>query len=233
MNFVVQIEERFCFSLTGHQQSTTNKGSMEALLTQKQREIYVFLRDVQKNGEPAPSISEISQHFGFRSSRSARDHLKALERKGLIRRDANKARSIRILEAVGNETWSFALPLLGSIVAGHPEYTKQHQEGIVHVDSRSLGFKPSSHCYAVRVTGDSMTGKGIYEGDIVIVDGSKQPREGDIVAALIDNETTLKTLVKRNGQNYLKPENNKYPDMTPINELVIQGVVRTVIRHIC
>lgn len=208
-------------------------GSMKALLTQKQREIYEFLRDVQKNGEPAPSISEISKHFGFRSSRSARDHLKALERKGVIRRDANKARSICVLEVVDHGAQSVALPLLGSIAAGHPEYVEQVQEDFVHVDSRSLGFKPSSSCYALCVAGDSMTGKGIYEGDIVIVDGSKQPCEGDIVAALIDNETTLKTLVKRNGQNYLKPENNKYPDMTPVNELVIQGVVRTVIRHVC
>ncbi|MFO7605382.1 MAG: transcriptional repressor LexA [Desulfurivibrionaceae bacterium] len=206
---------------------------MKALLTQKQKEIYEFLRDVQRNGEPAPSISEISKHFGFRSSRSSRDHLKALERKGLIRRDANKARSIRILEVVDIETQSVAIPLLGSITAGHPEYAEHDREGFVHVDSRSLGFNPSSRCYALRVTGDSMTGRGIYEGDIVVVDGSKQPCEGDIVAALIDNETTLKTLVKRNSRNYLKPENPKYPDMTPINELVIQGVVRTVIRNVC
>jgi repressor LexA len=175
---------------------------MKALLTQKQREIYEFLKDVQKNGEPAPSISEISKHFGFLSSRSARDHLKALERKGFIRRDANKARSIRVLEVVDNKTRSVALPLLGSITAGHPECAVQNQEGFVHVDSRSLGFTPSSRCYALRVTGDSMTGKGIYEEDIVIVDGSKSPCEGDIVAALIDNETTLKTLVKCNGQSY-------------------------------
>ena len=172
-------------------------------------------------------------HFGFRSTRSARDHLKALERKGLIRRDANKARSIRVLEIGGIESQAVAIPLLGSIAAGHPEYAEQDQEGFVHVDSRSLGFKPTPRCYALRVTGDSMTGRGIYEGDIVVVDGSKQPGEGDIVAALIDNETTLKTLVKRNLRNYLKPENPKYPDMTPINELAIQGVVRTVIRNVC
>ena len=206
---------------------------MKTALTNKQKEIYDFLRDVHRKGEPAPSISEISRHFGFRSSRSARDHLKALERKGLIRRDANKARSIRVLEVVGNETQSVAIPILGSIAAGHPENAEQDQEGFVHIDSRSLGFKPTPRCYALRVTGDSMTGRGIYEGDIVIVDGSKQPCEGNIVAALIDNEITLKTLVKRNGRNYLQPENKTYPVMTPINELKIQGVVRTVIRNVC
>ena len=73
---------------------------MKTALTNKQKEIYDFLRDVHRKGEPAPSISEISRHFGFRSSRSARDHLKALERKGLIRRDANKARSIRVLRRI-------------------------------------------------------------------------------------------------------------------------------------
>jgi repressor LexA len=206
---------------------------MEAMLTQKQKEIYNFLKDTQRAGEPAPSISEISRHFGFHSTRSARDHLKALERKGIIRRDANKARSIRILEVDNGEIQAIAIPLLGTIAAGHPEYAEQDSGQFIHVNSLSLGFKPTSLCFALRVAGDSMIGRGIYEGDIVIVDGSKQPCDGDIVAALIDNETTLKTLVQRNGKKYLKPENQKYPDMTPINELVIQGVVRTVIRNVC
>lgn len=206
---------------------------MATTLTKKQKEIYKYLREVLRAGEPAPSISEISKYFGFRSTRSARDHLKALERKGVIHRNANKARSIRVHEVSGVEAPAVTIALLGSIPAGYPENCEQDRERFIQIDSRSLGFTPAAHCYALHVTGDSMTGRGVFAGDIVIVDGEKIPRDGDIVAALIDNETTLKTLVKCNGRNYLKPENENYPDMIPINELVIQGVVRTIIRNLC
>lgn len=204
-----------------------------APLTKKQNEIYKYLRHIQISGEPSPSISELSSHFGFRSTRSARDHLKALERKGVIQREANKARSIRVHEGATAETRTVSIPLLGSIPAGHPENNEQYVERYIHVDSQSMGFTLTSSCYALRVTGDSMAGRGIYEGDLVIVDGSRKARDGDIVAALIDNQTTLKTLVKRDGNNYLKPENENYPDMIPLNELVVQGVVRTIIRNVC
>jgi repressor LexA len=202
-------------------------------LTQRQSEIYKYLLEIQRAGEPSPSISELSGHFGFRSTRSARDHLKALERKGLIQRDANKARSIRVHETAGVSPPAVNIPLLGSIPAGRPENREQSIERYIQVDKRSLGFKPSDHCYALRVTGDSMTGRSIHEGDIVIIDGLREPHDGDIVAALIDNETTLKTLVNCDGKKFLKPENENYPDMSPVNELVVQGVVRTVIRNLC
>lgn len=206
---------------------------MIATLTKKQKEIYTYLKELQREGKPAPSISEISRYFGFSSTRSARDHLKALERKGFIHRDANKARSIRVHDVSGVEAQVITICLLGSIPAGYPEHSEQDSERFIHIDSRSLGFEPTAHCFALHVTGDSMIGRGVFAGDIVIVDGAKIPRDGDIVAALIDNETTLKTLVKHDGGNYLKPENETYPDIIPVNELVIQGVVRTVIRNVC
>lgn len=206
---------------------------MSTNLTDKQKEIYIYLRNMQRAGDPTPSISEISRHFGFRSTRSARDHLKALERKGVICRNANKARSIRVLEAEDFDTKTISIPLLGSIAAGHPEHSEQNGDNSIHVNSQSIGFTPTPHCFALRVIGESMIGKGIYEGDIVIIDASKEACDGDIVAALIDNETTLKTLVKRGGNNYLKPENAIFPDMLPVSELIIQGVVRTIIRNIC
>ncbi|MFH1146232.1 MAG: transcriptional repressor LexA [Pseudomonadota bacterium] len=202
-------------------------------LTKRQNEFIKYLRDIQRSGEPSPTISELSRHFGFRSTRSARDHLKALERKGFIQKDANKARSIRVIESTDIEPQSVSIPLVGSIPAGYPEGRNQRVERFVHIDMDSIGFVPGESCYALRVTGDSMIGKGIYEDDIVIVDGSREPKEGDIVAALIDNESTLKTLVRKNGESFLKPENQNYPDMIPANELVLQGVVRTVIRNVC
>jgi repressor LexA len=202
-------------------------------LTEKQEKIFNYLKEIQRAGALSPTISEISEHFGFRSTRSARDHLKALERKGVIRRDANKARSIRVLKNEAEASRSVGLPLLGSIPAGHPEGKGQNIERYIHMDRQSMGFAPNEKSFALCVTGNSMTGRGIYDGDLVIVDGSKEPREGDVVAALIDNESTLKTLVKHGNEIFLKPENEKYPDMVPVNELMVQGVVRTIIRNVC
>lgn len=202
-------------------------------LTDRQNEIYEYLRDTLKSGEPSPSIAELSRHFGFRSSKATRDHLKALERKGFITREANKARSIRVIECGGIEdTKTDHIPLLGSIPAGHPEEHLADIERYIHVDRQSLGFKPIEKCFALKVTGDSMEGRGIYGGDIVIVDGSEVPRNGSIVVALIDNESTLKTLVDEKGKYYLKPENAKYQELLPLNDLVVQGVVKTVIRNL-
>ena len=202
-------------------------------LTEKQKAVYDYLLEIQRSGKTSPSILELAGHFGYRSTRSVRDHLKALERKGAIRRDAHKARSIRVLDLESQETRSVEIPLLGSIAAGHPEPKEQDVERYVRIDPQSVGFLSTTHCFALRVTGDSMTGRDIREGDIVIVDGTKKPRNGDIVAALIDNGTTLKTLERRHGQFFLKPANDDYPDMVPASELVIQGVVRTIIRNVC
>jgi repressor LexA len=202
-------------------------------LTRRQIQVYDYLKNILGAGKPPPSIAELSQYFGFRSSRSARDHLKALERKGLIIRDANKARSIRVVRRGGIEkTENDQIPLLGSIAAGYAENQVQDVERYLYVDRQSLGFNPIEKCFALRVTGDSMVGKGIYDGDIVIVDGMETPRSGNVVVALIDNESTLKTLIDHDGKYYLKPENENYPEITPVTELAIQGVVKTIIRNL-
>lgn len=202
-------------------------------LTKRQKEIYEYLREILGNRQHSPSIAELSEYFGFRSSRAVRDHLKALERKGFITREANKARSIQVVDYKEIEfKKNDAIPLLGSIPAGHPELHQEDIERYVYVDRQSLGFKPVDKCFALRVAGDSMIGKGIYDGDIVIVDGTDVPKDGSIVAALIDNESTLKTFVDQNGNCYLKPENDKYQELMPLNDLVVQGVVKTVIRNL-
>lgn len=206
---------------------------MVTSLTDKQKELYTYLEDLQRTGEPTPSISEICRHFGFRSTRSARDHLKALERKGVICRNANKARSIRVLHTKSIEPETFSIPLLGSIAAGHPRDSEQSEGNFLYFSSQSIGFTPTAHCFALRVSGDSMIGRGICDGDLAIIDASREACGGDIVAALIDGDTTLKTLVKCGSNSYLKPENANFQYIIPVNELTIQGVVRTIIRNIC
>ena len=94
----------------------------------------------------------------------------------------------------------------------------------------SIGFKPTRNTFALRVAGDSMIGRHILDGDLVVLEHGPEPRNGQIVAALIDRECTLKTFIMRNGRPYLRAENPKYPKLFPAEELVIQGVFKALIR---
>jgi repressor LexA len=100
----------------------------------------------------------------------------------------------------------------------------------VTVDIATIGFKPTRNTFALRVSGDSMSGKHICDGDIVILEHGPDPRPGQIVAALMDRKSTLKTFLLKNGKPFLKAENSKYPDLIPSDELMIQGVFRALIR---
>jgi repressor LexA len=200
-------------------------------LTKRQRQVLDFVQSVQRTGESPPTLREIAAHFGFKSSRAAADHLGALKRKGFVESSDRKARSLRItshLARLRNRITD--IPLFGSIPAGPAQNREQEAEGCVSVDVASIGFKPTRNTFALRVAGDSMLGRHILEGDIVVLEHGQEPRNGQIVAALVDGESTLKTYVLKNGKPYLRAENPKYPDLVPAQELMIQGVFKALIR---
>jgi repressor LexA len=122
------------------------------------------------------------------------------------------------------------IPVYGSIPAGFSEEQKQEAQGCISADVGSLGIRPTARTFALQVRGDSMVGKHIVEGDYAIFEHGMTPRSGDVVAALIDNESTLKTFVTERGKPYLRAENPKYPKLIPATELVIQGVLVALIR---
>lgn len=113
--------------------------------------------------------------------------------------------------------------------AGRGNDAERVDLGTLPVDLEALNIRKSARVFALRVRGDSMEGADISDGDVVIVD-AREPRPGDIVAALIDGETTLKRFIARDGDVFLQAENPKYPDLIPMHELVVQGVVRAVVR---
>jgi len=202
-------------------------------LTKRQRQVLDYIQSVQQTAGATPTLREIAAHFGFASSRASADHLVALKRKGFITSDPNKARSVRIttpLTRLRNPTVD--IPLFGSIPAGPPQDREADAEGCVSVDVATLGFKPNRNAFALRVNGDSMIGKQIVSGDVVILEHGPEPRHGQIVAALIDGASTLKTFLIRGGKPYLKAENPKYPDLLPAQELLIQGVFKALIRRV-
>jgi len=108
--------------------------------------------------------------------------------------------------------------------------TEQDNEGCLSIDVATLGVPRSAKTFALKVRGDSMIDAHIMSGDCVILE-LKEPRRGDIVAALIDGETTLKRYVIKDGMPYLQAENELYPDLVPVRELVIQGVMVALLRR--
>jgi len=200
--------------------------SME--LTQRQTQIRDFIEETQRASGVSPSTREIQRHFGFASRNAVTDHLAALKKKGAIRSDGGKARSITI-PAVHPRAALADIPLYGSIAAGIPETQQQENDGFITIDFESLKISRNTRAFALKVRGDSMVNAGIYEWDTVVLE-FREPREKDIVAALIDGETTLKRYVVQGGKAFLKAENTKYKDLIPVEELIIQGVVKAVLR---
>jgi repressor LexA len=201
-------------------------------LTRRQQQILDFLQQFQQARGLMPTAREIAGQFGFRSPNAVTSHLRLLRKKGVLAGEAGKARALRVVSPLARLRRRIVdIPLFGSIPAGLPQGREQEAEGCVSVDVESIGYQPTRNAFALRVTGDSMIGRHILDGDFVVLEHGPEPRHGEIVAALIDGESTLKTYVVKNGKPYLKAENPKYPDLLPAQELMIQGVLKALIRR--
>ena len=142
------------------------------------------------------------------------------------------ARSLRVISPLQKLRSRIAdIPLFGSIPAGFADERKQEAKGCVTVDIGTFGIKPTARTFALEVSGDSMIGRHILTGDVVVVEHRQTPRHGDVVAALIDGESTLKTYVAEKGKPHLRAENPRFPKLIPAAELVIQGVMVALIRR--
>ena len=197
------------------------------MLTDRQKNVLDFIQSEQREKGITPSTREIQNHFGFASQTSVMQYIDVLARKGFLDRHARKARAlitpiqkVRITD----------IPIYGQIPAGMATLTEQTIEGHVALDTGSVNASKNGRTFALRVRGDSMLDAHIVDGDIVILEDRKDVQSGDIVAALIDGETTLKRYVMEHGRPYLKAENSLYPDLTPARELTIQGVMTSLIR---
>jgi repressor LexA len=195
-------------------------------LTTSQALVLRFIEERNENGEPPPTIREICGRFGYRSPKAAADHVAALIRKGRVTRKKGCARSLQLVQK------SSGIPLLGSIAAGLPREALTTSDRRLVIDPASYGIRDRSKAFALRVTGDSMVGRRIFDGDIVLLEQGAVPRNRDVVAALIDNEATLKTFVRKGSRVWLRAENPNYPDLMPAMNMEIQGVGRAVIRFL-
>src|SRR5438034_83926 len=197
------------------------------MLTERQKNVLDFIQREQREKGITPSTREIQNHFGFASQTSIMQYIAVLERKGFLDRHARKARAL-ITPAM--KVRIADIPIYGQIPAGMSALTEQTIEGHVSLDTRSANVSKNRGTFALRVRGDSMIGAHIVDGDIVVLEDSKEVHNGDIVAALIDGETTLKRYMVEPGWSSLKPEQPPYPTMIPARELKIQGFIVSLVR---
>ena len=188
-----------------------------------QQKIYEFLCERSQCGVP-PSVREIGSAVGLRSTSSVQANLDALEEAGYIERDPMLKRSIRVLGQAENVT---SVPLLGTVTAGMPILAVEQIEGYIPYNGR---ISRDKSLFALKVRGESMLWAGILNGDIVIAEKTPYAANGEIVVAMIEEEATVKRLLRKNGEIWLMPENDNY---APIDgsEAELIGIVKAVVRE--
>lgn len=197
-------------------------------LTARQAEILSFLQDfIEESGMP-PTRAEIARKLGFRSVNAAEEHLRALQRKGVIELVPGASRGIRLKDFMREQ---LGLPLIGRVAAGQPILAEEHIEGHYRIDTSI--FDPKPH-FLLRVSGMSMRNAGILDGDLVAVHRTPEVRSGQIIVARLEDEVTVKRYRQQGSIVWLMPENE---DFEPIkvdlkNEhMVIEGVVVGLVRN--
>ena len=198
-------------------------------LTEKQRAVLKFIQHhISVHGYP-PTVREICAHFGFSSPLSAQQHIEALRRKGYIKKNPSKQRSLEVANI--RAASSSRVPLLGKIRAGAPVLAAEEIEEYISVDSSVFS---SDNGFALKVIGDSMIEAGIFEGDIVFVDPEREIRNSDIVIALISgDEATIKRFYRKSETIKLVPENSEMkPLVVHASDVTIIGRVMGLMRRL-
>ena len=191
-------------------------------LTKSQQKVFDYIKECSEEGR-VPSVREICEHTGLKSTSTVHLHLKSLEEKGLIERDKGLNRSIRI---AGEEKVN-QIPTMGRVTAGLPVLAVEDIEGYVPVTEN---LKRGRELFALRIDGESMINAGILDGDIVIVHRTPVANNGDIVIALIEDEATCKRFYKENGHYRLQPENELFEPII-VDEVVLLGTVISLVRN--
>jgi len=198
-------------------------------LTTKQKQVLDYVRRRIMFDRISPTIREVAVFFGFSSTGTVRDHLRALSRKGYLKLNKNKARAMEL------SGLAQGLPVVGMVACGKPELALEDIESYLEPDKM---FVDRGDLFCLRAKGESMSGAGIIEGDILVVRRQSQAQPGDIVVALAGEEATVKFLrrlpgsgVGRKCKYYLEPANKKYRDLPVTESTLIIGRVISVLRN--
>lgn len=197
-------------------------------LTERQTKILDYIRHVTRVRSYPPSVREIGEAVGLSSSSTVHNHLNQLERRGLIKRDPSKSRTVQLVQDAELDQQrrnAVAVPIVGNVAAGAPILAEQNIEDhlLLSPELAQEGF------FLLRVRGDSMINAGIIDGDMVLVRPQHEAPNGTIVVALVEGEATVKRFERSNGHVRLIAENPAYEPIVTSN-LSLVGVVRGVIR---
>ena len=221
--------------ICAYSQMNVNPKISSSLTAKEQRVLDLILAYQQEEGRP-PSTREVAQRLGLKSQGSVMQYWRSLERKGFIERQPGKARSVVFKRAARREDGRTILrdvrevSIEGDIAAGMPADAPPQQGDTLLIDARPMKLTATSRPFALRVCGESMTGAGIHNGDYVVLDRAREARDKEVVAALVDGESTLKRLDIRDGQVFLVAANLDYPEIGPVRDLVVQGVMVGLVR---
>jgi repressor LexA len=199
-------------------------------LTERQRDVLGFISKRIEADGVAPTLQEIADAFGFRSTASAQKHVAHLERKGFLVREKHQKRGLVLPRASALETPSAAeLPLFGVVAAGAPIESIPDDEQV----SVPTDFLRAGDHYVLRVRGDSMIGDGVHDGDLVVVQRTESASNGEMVVALVRDEVTLKRIYREGDSAIrLQPANPAMPTLiAPVSEVQVQGVVVGLLRR--
>lgn len=192
-------------------------------VTENEKMVFEFIKDCIEEGYP-PTVREICAEFGFKSTSTAHRYINNLTAKGLLEKGNNRNRAIRLTGGNGMK-----IPLVGTVTAGIP---------ITAIEEITdyISFQPARHysnpLFALKVRGESMINAAILDGDMVVIEQTPYAENGDIVCALVDNESaTIKTFYKEDGHYRLQPENDTM-DPIIVDEVSILGKVVGVVRYL-
>jgi repressor LexA len=197
-------------------------------LSDRQSRILDYIRYVTKTRNYPPSVREIGEAVGLSSSSTVHNHLNQLERRGLIKRDPSKSRTVQLvadIEADQERRNAISVPIVGHVAAGSPILAEQNIEDhvLLSSDLAKDGY------FLLRVRGDSMVNAGILDGDLVLVRPQHEASNGSIVVAMIEGDATVKRFERSNGHVKLIAENPAYEPIVT-NNVTLVGIVRGVIR---
>ena len=198
-------------------------------LTARQREVLSFIADHINYHFYPPTVREIADYFSI-SVKGAYDHLTALKKKNYLRQDSKRSRVIELIDHLDNTGFSSLakIPIVGTVAAGIPILSEENYEGTITMDKSLL--KKNNVYFAVRVRGDSMSGVGIIDGDMAIIEKQDIVRNGEIAVAVIDDAVTLKRFYREKTRIKLQSEN---PSFKPIycQDVRILGRLFQIIRN--
>ncbi len=203
---------------------------MKKTITDRQQEIYHFIKSVVDRRGMPPTMREIGEKFGIRSTNGVEGHLAALESHGLIKRERGKSRGLLVRTTVRPP---LTIPILGRVAAGQPVLSPENREGEMTIDPSAFSIRTGTNLFGLKVRGESMADAHIMDGDVLIIRSQQTAQNGEIVVAMVDGEATVKRFFLEAGRVRLQPENEAYkPIYVDRGDLMLMGKLVGLVRKV-